>query len=126
MKYNFNMKFSLNFLFIILSIFFQSLSGVFSKYAVITLQENTLISILSNVFFLLSLGCLFLQAAVWQQALIHYPISYAYPFMSLVNFVVLLLSAILFQEGITPGNITGLILISIGITTLSRNGGMIK
>ena len=61
-----------------------------------------------------------LQAIVWQQALMHYPLSFAYPFMSLVNFVILLSSAILFGEGITITNIIGLVLISIGITMLSR------
>jgi multidrug transporter EmrE-like cation transporter len=61
------------------------------------------------------------QAIVWQQALIHYPLSYAYPFVSLVNFVILIFSALLFKEQITASNILGLILISSGILELSRN-----
>lgn len=60
------------------------------------------------------------QALVWQQALKHYPLSLAYPFMSIVNFVILIASAVLFSEGITIENIIGLLLISIGIAVLSR------
>jgi len=67
--------------------------------------------------------CLFLQAIVWQQALRHFPLSFAYPFMGLVNFVVLFSSAVLFQEGVTLVNVMGLVLISVGIAVLSCEMG---
>jgi len=108
------------FSFIILSILLQSLNAIFKKYAATSLNEVTLLAILTNLFYLLALLCLFLQALVWQQALVHYPLSFAYPFMSLVNFVVLIASAVLFHEGITVANIIGLVFISVGITVLSR------
>jgi len=111
------------FSFIIFSIAFQSLSGIFSKYAALSLPTPSLIGIVTNVFYILSLGCLFLQAIVWQQALRHYPLSVAYPFMGLVNFVVLFSSAVLFQEGVSLVNIVGLILISVGIVVLSHEIG---
>jgi multidrug transporter EmrE-like cation transporter len=117
------MKNSRYFSFIVASIGFQSLSGIFVKYAALSSHSSTLLGILTNIFYLLSLACLFLQAIVWQQALRHFPLSFAYPFMSLVSFVVLISSAILFQEGITVANITGLILISIGITVISYETG---
>ncbi len=117
------MKKSLYFLFILLAITFQSCGGVFGKYAAITLSEVTLFAFITNVFYILSLICLLLQAIVWQQALIHYPLSFAYPFMSCVNFAVLFASAILFHEGITIANILGLVLISIGITVISHEAG---
>lgn len=113
-----------NFSFIILSIIFQSLGGIFGKYAALSLSFPSLIEIITNIFFIIGLGCLFLQAIVWQQALIHYPLSFAYPFMSVVNFIVLICSAILFHEGITLANIIGLMFISIGITVLSRKNEM--
>ena len=106
--------------FIILSILLQSLNAIFKKYAATSLHEVTLFAIMTNLFYLLALICLFLQALVWQQALNHYPLSFAYPFMSLVSFVVLLASAVLFHEGITVANIIGLGFISVGITVLSR------
>lgn len=117
------MKVTRNFSFIILAIFFQSVSGISGKFAAITLSDATLFAIIANGFYIVSLACLFLQAVVWQQALIHYPLSFAYPFMSLVNFVILISSALLFDEGITIANVVGLCLISIGITVLSRESG---
>jgi len=111
-----------NYIFIILSIMFQSIGAIFGKYAALTISVTFAFpfSLLTNIFYLLSLICMFLQAIVWQQALKHYPLSLAYPFISLVNFVVLTASAVLFGEGITVGNIAGLMLISIGIAVLSR------
>jgi multidrug transporter EmrE-like cation transporter len=111
------------FSFIIFAIAFQSLAGIFGKYAALSLTTSSLIGIVTNIFYIFSLGCLFLQAIVWQQALRHFPLSVAYPFMGLVNFVVLFSSAILFQEGVTLANIMGLILISVGIAFLSHEIG---
>lgn len=114
------MKITHNFSFILLAIFFQSAGGISGKFAAITLSDATPFAIIANGFYAVALVCLFLQALVWQQALMHYPLSFAYPFMSLVNFVILLSSAVLFGEGITITNVAGLCLISIGITILSR------
>ena len=111
------------FSFIILAIAFQSCGGIFGKYAALSLPAPSLIGIVTNAFYILSLGCLLFQAIVWQQALRHFPLSVSYPFMGLVNFVVLFSSAILFQEGITLANILGLILISLGIVLLSPEIG---
>jgi undecaprenyl phosphate-alpha-L-ara4N flippase subunit ArnE len=111
------------FSFIILSIAFQSLGGIFGKYAAISLSVPSFIGIVTNTFYILGLVCIFLQAIVWQQALRHFPLSIAYPFMGLVNFVVLFSSAILFHEGITLPNIIGLGLISVGIVVLSQEMG---
>ena len=108
------------FFFIILSIFFQSLSSIFGKFVALTITNATLFVIITNGFYILSLVCLFLQAIVWQQVLIHYPLSFAFPFMSLANFIILFASAILFHEGITFNNIIGLLLISVGIVVASK------
>lgn len=114
------------FSFIILAILFQSSGGIFGKFAALSVQTPSIIGILTNTFYILALLCMVLQAVVWQQALIHYPLSFAYPFMSLVNFVILCLSAILFHEEITVANVIGLILISVGITVASsKNGGLV-
>jgi len=117
------MRSRFSFVFILLSVVFQSLSGIFGKYAANSTGSAGLLAIITNSFYVLMLVCLFLQAVVWQQALRRYPLSFAYPFMSLMNFVVLFASALLFHEGITPFNIAGLVLISLGITMLSRHIG---
>lgn len=109
-----------NFSFILLSIIFQSSSGLLGKYAALSTNGASLVVIITNGFYILSLVCLLLQAIVWQQALVHYSLSFAYPFMSLVNFIVLFASEILFHEGITLTNIIGLFLISTGIVVVSH------
>lgn len=103
--------------FIILSILFQAVAVISLKYAAVTPSAIP-------AFYVLSLFFLFLQALVWQQALRRYPLSFAYPFMSLVYFILLFSSALFFQEGITGANILGLILISLGITVLAQRSGI--
>lgn len=103
---------------IALSVLFQAGSGICGKYAAIY-NHGSLLSTVFNVFYMLSLLFLVLQAFTWQLALVHYPVSYAFPFLSTVNFVILAASAILFREEITAYNIAGLILISLGIYALS-------
>ncbi len=105
--------------FIILSILFQAIAVISLKYAAVAPSAIPF----TNPFYLLSLFFLFLQALIWQQALRRYPLSFAYPFMSLVNFILLFSSAFLFHEGITAANIIGLILISVGITVLVQRSG---
>lgn len=113
------MKSSFHFIFIAFSIIFQTVAAISIKYAAVTPSEVPF----ASPFYIVSLFFLFLQALTWQQALIRYPLSFAYPFMSLVNFLLLFSSALLFYEGITPANIAGLILISVGITVLAHREG---
>jgi multidrug transporter EmrE-like cation transporter len=120
------MKNNYNFMYILLSIAFKSIGAISSKYAAITLSGAFIIGIITNIFYFFSLLCLLLTAIVWQQALGHYPLSFAYPFMTFVNFIVLIASALLFNEGITAANIIGMIIISAGITMLTyKNGGIL-
>lgn len=118
--YNYRFK-NYGFLFIMLSILFQATGGVFGKYTSNTVDNLTIIEIISNTSYILSIICMILQAIVWQQALRYYQLSFAYPFMSLTNFVILLYAYILFDEDITTANIVGLLVISSGIYFLSRD-----
>jgi len=111
------------FFFIILAILFQSAGGIFGKYAALSLEDPSFIGIVTNFFYILSIVCMLFQAIVWQEALVHFPLSFAYPFMSLFNFLILIASAILFYEGITISNIIGLIFISVGIAIASSKKG---
>jgi multidrug transporter EmrE-like cation transporter len=99
------------------------MSGIFGKYAALSLPATSFVGIMTISFYILSLVCLGFQAIVWQQALRHFPLSVAYPFMGLVNFVILFSSAILFQEGVTLPNVIGLVFISGGIVVLSHGTG---
>ena len=108
------------FIYIIMAILLQALSGIFSKYASMSLHGGELIQIIINSYYLLSLICLIFQALVWQVVLKHYDLSFAYPFISLVNFIILVSSYLLFNESITLANLIGLFFISCGVYLLSR------
>ena len=56
----------------------------------------------------------------WVAALTQFDLSYAYPFMSLSFLLVLLLSAIVFQEPLTVSKLMGVGLIVAGILVGSR------
>jgi multidrug transporter EmrE-like cation transporter len=109
------------FIFIILSILVQTIGAVGAKYGVNNVPGDGLFSIHGNLiialFLLITMG---LQALIWQKALVFYPLSFAYPFRSLVNFTVLVSAFFLFDESVTAFNILGLILITLGIYLLVR------
>jgi drug/metabolite transporter (DMT)-like permease len=62
-----------------------------------------------------------LQIIVWQYALKYYSLSFAYPFRSLVNFIVLFSAVWLFHESVSAMNIVGLTVITVGVFFLSRD-----
>jgi undecaprenyl phosphate-alpha-L-ara4N flippase subunit ArnE len=117
----FKVKKGFNFFFIIMSVFFQSLAGILGKYAALSITNLTFIGIFTNIFYISALIFLVLQVIVWQQALRHFPLSVAYPCISLTNFIVLFSSAVLFNEDVTVANLIGLILVTIGIFMLFHN-----
>ena len=108
-------NFSFNFVFLLLSLFFQSLSIYLGKMASIQIKDFSIISITSNIPYIGSLACLVLQAFVWQLALRKYPLYFAYLFMSGIYTITLIMSFFLFHEKITSGNIAGTIIITAGI-----------
>ena len=68
-----------------------------------------------------SLAALMIQALVWQQALKHYPLSVAYPFMSAVFLIIPAVSFFVFGETISAGQIAGAMLIAAGTVMLNRS-----
>ncbi len=109
------------FAFILLSIIFQGSGWAFSELAAQTTAGFSVSAILSNSYYQVSLALLLPQAVVWQQALKHYPLSFAYPMMSLVNFLVLFIAAFFFEEQVTSLNIISLMIISFGVLLLSQS-----
>ena len=108
--------------YLVFSIIIQTVGAIGAKYAINNLEYfNFLIipgSLVLALFLLTTMG---LQAVVWQKALIFYPLSFAYPFRSLINFTVLISAFIFFNESITALNIIGLSVITIGIYILVRD-----
>ncbi len=103
------------YIFIILTLFCQSMSVVFGKYASISIEKYDLSNIAVNKYYYLSLLCLFFQSLFWQFTLKKYKLSTAYIFMSLVYIIILIFSYIIFKENVTIKNIAGSIIIIIGI-----------
>jgi len=115
------MKMKYQFIFIILSIIFQATAGAFFKLASINTPGFDIISLVGNFYYAIAIFILILQALIWQQVLKYYNLSYAYPLMSLVNFLVLGLSFFIFNEIINGFNIMGLSFISLGVYVLNRD-----
>lgn len=107
---------------LILSILIQAFGAICTKYAAQTTSSDTLLGIpLYLIIYLFILGGMGLQVIVWQYALEYYPLSFAYPFRSLVSFIVLFAAFVLFHESITLTNIAGLCVISVGVFFLARD-----
>lgn len=115
------LRLNLGFLYIMLSLVFQSMVVVIGKFASLSVHSITIGNLLLNPFYMLSLGCLFLQAIVWQQALRYYPLSWAYMFMSGIYPVIMFSSYFIFHEQVTSGNVVGTLIILIGLFNLLKS-----
>lgn len=109
---------NLPFCLLILSILIQAFGTICTKYA----AEAYDISITILLYFVI-IGGMGLQVFVWQYSLKYYPLSFAYPFRSLVNFIVVFAAFVLFQEPITLMKILGLTVITVGVFFLTRDMG---
>ena len=99
------------YIFVLLSVFSQTISTVFGKTAALS---GTGIDRYLNHWYLLSLTMLGIQALVWQQALKRLPLSIAYPMMSLIFVFIPLVSYFIFLEKISSLQILGLMFILAG------------
>jgi drug/metabolite transporter (DMT)-like permease len=108
--------------FLILSILIQAFGAICTKYAAESSSSETFFGIpLFLIIYFFILGGMGLQVIVWQYALKYYPLSFAYPFRSLVSFIVLISAFVLFHESISLMNVAGLSVITLGIFFLARD-----
>lgn len=77
-------------------------------------------SLLSDAFLLSGFGAAFAASLFWMAAMTKFELSFAYPFMSLAFVLVLVLSAMLLQESLTPGKAIGVALICTGVIVSTR------
>lgn len=80
-----------------------------------------IVHLLFNPWIISGFVAAFLASLTWMAAMTKFPLSYAYPFMSLAFVLVLFLSAIFFQELITLPKAIGLALIVAGIIIGSQS-----
>jgi hypothetical protein len=108
---------------ILLSFAFQSGSVIFSKYASLSIARFNAAGVLLNPFYMLSLGCLGLQALVWPQVLKCFPLFYAYIFMSALYPAIMAISFFVFGEKVTAMNCVGSLVIMGGIVVFVSGSG---
>jgi drug/metabolite transporter (DMT)-like permease len=120
---------TMGYLFIALTVFFTVYGQLVLKYEINSVPSIPdglpLIGFLAKfvIFRPLVLSGLLsglLAAFAWMAALSKFELSYAYPYMSLNFVVVVVLSFILFAEGINAYKLVGLVLICIGVFVVSR------
>ena len=76
--------------------------------------------LLANPWVITSLAAAFLGMVTWMMALAKVDLSYAYPFTSLSFVLILVASALVFHEAITPAKLFGLSFIVLGLFISSR------
>jgi len=107
---------------LILSILIQAFGAICTKYAAESSSTDAFFGIpLYIIIYFCILAGMGLQVIVWQFALKYYQLSFAYPFRSLVSFLVLISAFILFHESISFMNVAGLSVITIGVFFLARD-----
>jgi uncharacterized membrane protein len=77
-------------------------------------------SMLINPYIILALTFTVLAGVSWMIAMTKFELSYAYPFTIFSLIFVTLLSIIFFEEQVNAYKIIGIILVGIGIFTISR------
>jgi multidrug transporter EmrE-like cation transporter len=119
----------MKYLYIISTIFFTVYGQVVTKWQVEQagpmppeMNEKLLylLRVTSNPWVISSLIAAFLAFLCWVVALSKFQLSVAYPFMSLSFVLVVLMSAVLFNESVTIFKIAGIMLIVLGIIVGSR------
>lgn len=108
--------------FLLLSILIQAFGAICTKYAAESNSTDTFLGVpLYLVIYVLILGGMGCQVIVWQIALEYYPLSFAYPFRSMVSFLVLISAFLLFHESVSLMNVAGLSVITVGVYFLAND-----
>jgi drug/metabolite transporter (DMT)-like permease len=107
---------------LLLSILIQAFGAICTKYAAEWSPSPSLFGIpIYIIIYFFILGGMGLQVVVWQYSLKYYSLSFAYPFRSLVSFVVLFSAFWLFHESVSLMNIVGISVITVGVFFLARD-----
>jgi multidrug transporter EmrE-like cation transporter len=126
---NFNAIFTMNHTYIFLTIFFTVYGQIVIKWQVksagelpleISQKIQFILGLLVNPWIVSSLISAFIASLFWMAAMTKFPLSYAYPFMSIAFVLVMFMSAVLFKESITIPRAIGLSFIVIGIIIGSK------
>jgi drug/metabolite transporter (DMT)-like permease len=92
-----------------------------SKKAALVGRGEGLLASLFTSWYAGALLCLGIQACVWIMALRYYPLSFAYPFTSLLRGLTLFGAWFFFHEQIHTHEILGILIIMGGIAVIGMN-----
>jgi drug/metabolite transporter (DMT)-like permease len=107
------------YLYLFLTVVCRSLNPLFFKKAAITLDDYTLMAMISNVFLLISFALFSIRAITWQITLSKLSLAFAYPFMSVAYITMLAGGHFLYDEKVTIFNIIGTIGIILGLVLMT-------
>lgn len=102
-----------------LTLIFRSIAAICAKQAALTSIGEGLYGILINIWLMVEILALFLQAITWTLVLRRYALSVAYPFMSLFYGINLISAWLIFDETILPNHILGIAIIIAGVCIMN-------
>lgn len=105
---------------ILSAVVLQSASAALGKQAGLWSAQRDLFAVVINPWYGASILALVLQAVVWIAALRRLPLSFAYPFMSLVLPLNLVTAWYCFDEQVSFNHLAGVGLICAGIVVVAR------
>lgn len=111
----------MNFTWIFLAIIFRVLAGICAKMAGIYSTGGPLSDIVLNMWYLLEIIFLFLQAVFWILVLRNFELSFAYPFMSLAIILNIIAANLIFYEEVFLNHYFGILIIAIGVFILNKS-----
>ena len=124
------MQFILNHLYLLLAISFAVVSQLIIKWQMSafsfddyeTWQDKFILafSMLLNPYIIISLVLTLLAGVTWMIAMTKFEISYAYPFTLLGLVLVTIFSVVFFGESVNTYKISGIALIILGISVISK------
>ena len=124
------MQFILNHLYLLLAIFFGVVSQLIIKWQMSAFSFNDYetwqdkfalaFSMLLNPYIIISLILTLLAGVTWMIAMTKFEISYAYPYRLLGLVLVTIFSVVFFGESVNTYKISGIALIILGISVISK------
>lgn len=118
------------FVIIILSVSLNALAQIFLRKTMLTagqLPSQILgyfefgLNLLTNIWFILGMGCYVVSIALWMGVLSKVEVSLAYPFLSIGYILTAIIGYFFMQENVNMVRIIGLAFICIGIFIISRS-----
>lgn len=79
-----------------------------------------LAAMLLKPWILTGFAAAFLASFAWMGAMTRLPLTYAYPFTSLSFVLVMVFSALVLGEGVSPGRVVGTLIVMAGLVVIAR------